>query len=512
MIERKIIIGLITSTEYLRQLRPVWDLQLIESRAAQHLAKWVWEHFETYQKAPGRDIESIFYDKLKTGKLADAIAEELEQDILPSLSDEYEEESFNVDYLLQQTLKYFKERRLEIHHQTIETLLDKGEVEEAERLACDFSPVSIGAENDLDLSSPIALERVSKAFTMSAEVLIKYPGALGRLWNEQLVREGFVALMATEKRGKTFTLLDLAIRGYRQGRHVAFLQAGDMSENQQLKRICVYLARRSDRKKYCKEHWQTLPDCIHNQRNTCTKEDRECDFGVFERIPEKEIREMQLSDLVDIYEQDSDYCPCTTCDEYEFNKWGVPWIKKIDEMGPLTIEEGQKEIEKFFIKHKRKFKLSTYTDGTLSVNQIKAQLDLWEKQDGFVPDIIVVDYADLLTTDVRMEFRHQQNAIWKGLRNLSQEKHCLVLTATQADAASYESNRLRMKNFSEDKRKYAHVTAMYGLNQDKDGREKTLGLMRVNEIVVREEEFLSTNEVTVVQDLKRGRPFLGSYK
>jgi len=113
--------------------------------------------------------------------------------------------------------------------------------------------------------------------------------------------------------------------------------------------------------------------------------------------------------------------------------------------------------------------------------------------------------------ETRTEFRHQVDEIWKGLRNLSQERHCLVITATQADARSYEQNRLKVSNFSEDKRKNAHVTAMYGLNQDPKDREKQLGWMRINEIVIREGDFSSSNEVYVLQNLKRGRPFLGSF-
>jgi len=125
--------------------------------------------------------------------------------------------------------------------------------------------------------------------------------------------------------------------------------------------------------------------------------------------------------------------------------------------------------------------------------------------------VIIIDYADLLVPEVKMDFRHQQNEIWKGLRSLSQEKHALVVTATQADAKSYEADLLKLKNFSEDKRKYAHVTACYGLNQDKDDREKGMGIMRINEIVIREGEFSNRNEVKVLQNLRRGRPFLTSY-
>ena len=138
-------------------------------------------------------------------------------------------------------------------------------------------------------------------------------------------------------------------------------------------------------------------------------------------------------------------------------------------------------------------------------------LDIWEREDGFVPDIIAIDYADLLVPEVRTEFRHQVDNIWKGLRNLTQERHCLGITVTQADARAYDQNKLKVSNFSEDKRKNAHVTAMYGINQDTKDREKKLGIMRFNELVVREGDFSSSNEVYVIQNLRRGRPFLGSF-
>jgi hypothetical protein len=141
---------------------------------------------------------------------------------------------------------------------------------------------------------------------------------------------------------------------------------------------------------------------------------------------------------------------------------------------------------------------------------IRSKLSIWARE-GFVPDVIVIDYADILTTETQMEERHKQNKIWKQLRSLSQEGHCLVVTATQADAKSYESGLLHMKNFSEDKRKYGHVTAMYGLNQDKDGREKNIGLMRINEIVLREGDYNTSKTITVLHNLRRGRPFLGSF-
>jgi len=140
-------------------------------------------------------------------------------------------------------------------------------------------------------------------------------------------------------------------------------------------------------------------------------------------------------------------------------------------------------------------------------------LALWEKQDNFIPDIIIIDYADILLADadcLKMDLRNQQNKIWQRLRRLSQEKHCLVVTATQADAASFESRTLKLHNFSEDKRKFGHCTSMYGINQD-DPEEKELRVMRLNELVIREGASSTFRQVRLLQCLEMGRPFLGSY-
>lgn len=511
MIERKIIIGLITSTEYLQQINSVWDAQLLESTTAKRLASWVWEYFEKYGKAPEKNIEGIFYSKLKNSNLPKDVAEEIEEDILPDLSEEYENESFNLSYLLDQTFKYLKERKLEIHSDSIQALLASNELEQAEEMACNFNSLPNTGETDLDLSNDIVLDRLDKAFISSTEPMIIYPKQLGKFWNGQLVRGALVAFMASEKRGKTFWMLDIGIRGCRQKKKVAFFQAGDMTEDQQLIRTSIYLTKKSNKEEYSGKMWEPVRDCIHNQTNDCDKDVRECDFGIFEGNDVSLIKSLELSDLIEAFGENKDYSPCHNCKDYELNRWGVPWIRKIDTKNPLNVDEAKDAFSKFFIEHKRSFKLSTHANGTLSIKQIKSILAIWEKRDDFIPDIIIVDYADLLSPERQMDFRHQQNEIWKGLRNISQSQHCLLITATQADAKSYESNRLKMANFSEDKRKYAHVTAMYGLNQDPDGREKRIGLMRINELVLREGDFDSANEITVLQNLKRGRPFLGSF-
>jgi hypothetical protein len=511
MIERDIVIGLITSTEYSQQFRKLWDIRLLESSVAKRIASWCLEYFDKYNEAPNKNMQAIFYQRIHNG-LPKEIAEEIEQDILPNLSSSYEQQPPNMEYLLDRSKEYFKERRLLLVCAQIQDSVMEGQLEEAEKFVYSYKSSVDESSTDINLHDPSIVEKVEKAFNNVAQGLIKYPGALGDFWNRQLVRGAFVALMATEKRGKTFWLLDLAIRACKQLNRVAFIQAGDMTDDQQLRRIAVYLTKRSDIQKYSGLMYEPISDCYYNQTDDCDRSDRVCDHGVFEgRTIEELRRDITLSELIEEAKNSPAYKPCSYCSEYQSKPWGVPWVVEVDTGDPLTVVEAQNEMRKFFVQNTRQLKLSSHANGTLTVRHIATLLNNWERQDGFVPDVIIVDYADLLTVEAKTEFRHQQNEIWKQLRSLSQERHALVITATQADAKSYEQNRLKMANFSEDKRKYAHVTAMYGLNQDTKDREKRIGIMRLNEIVVREGDFSSLNEVTVLQNLRRGRPFIGSY-
>ncbi len=153
--------------------------------------------------------------------MPDAIADEIENDILPDLSDEFEEESAGADrlpaYLLDQCRVYFRERNLDLFTSRITAIAQGGELAEAEAEASSYKPLQESANSDLELSSPELEARMEQAFAETSEILIAYPGALGKFWNNQLVRGGFVGLLAPEKRGKTFLLMDMSIRGCRQG-------------------------------------------------------------------------------------------------------------------------------------------------------------------------------------------------------------------------------------------------------------------------------------------------------
>jgi hypothetical protein len=182
MIERRIIIGLITSTEFLKTIHPIWNQSYLESSTAKHLARWCWEYYDRYQRSPGRDIEGIYYQKIRSGKFPKASAEEIEQDILPGLSQEYEREGVDLKPLIDDTEKYFRERKLSLLSLSIQSLIQEERLDEAEKSLEDFRTLS---------TSPVNLENFIVTATDIRGRKRKKPTLLFKPW----LREGQMTII-----------------------------------------------------------------------------------------------------------------------------------------------------------------------------------------------------------------------------------------------------------------------------------------------------------------------------
>lgn len=509
-IERHIITGMIMSDEFMKQIAPLWTETIMLSDLGLILSKWCMDYYDKYNTTPKTDIEVLYFDKIKKQRLDDDLAADIEE-LLMDLSDEHERGLFNVQYIVDKTKEYFLERGLHQHQGQIEKLLDAGRVDEANALAAKYAPPIEKSINVIDLSDPEVLKaKLEYAFSARSEPMFKYPGAIGDLLNEYMTRDSFIAFFAPEKRGKSIILLDLAMRAARQGANVAFFQAGDMSEDQQLMRIAINRTRKNNKPQYVGQQWIPVKDCIKNQLDSCDLPERESIFGVFEESEIASANDITKEVILEKSKEYPDYNPCSNCLSYRTNNWGSPWLVKKNLGNALTQKQAEKALGKFFVENKRRFKLATYPAKTLTVQEIQRQCDLWEKEEGFIVDVIITDYADIMVSHVA-EFRHSQDDIWAHLRSVSQKRHALVVTATQADAKSYKQDILTMDNFSEDKRKISHVTAAFGINMDAAGREKEIGLARINTLVARDGEYSPHKCVTILQSLGQAVPILTSY-
>jgi hypothetical protein len=500
-VERLFLTGAIVSDQFLREAASFYDPDLLETRYVRTVAEWCFRYFQKYDKAPGISIKDIWESHQSRQEPTER---ELIGDLLASLSEEYERsDKMNVQYMLDQVEKHFKTLSLARLTRTVNGLTAEGEVAEAEAELANYKRV--GRPTSLGTNPFTDAEGLQRAFEQADAPLFTLPGKLGRMINRVLNRDQFISFLGPEKRGKTWLLNEIAIRAAKARCNVALFQVGDMSEEQVKVRLSVRLAGKSNLKKYVGEQDIPVPDCRKNQEGSC----RKCPHR---NKPVTEAGKWDIRQMHEIYQSGAfaNHEPCTECINDVYFKGSV-WYRTITIEKPLTWRESWKINNRFLGRIKgRDFRLHVSPSDQLTVADIKGILDNWEMFDAFVPDVIVIDYADNLAPEnSREEPRHQINRIWKALRGLSQERHCLVATATQAAARSYKKESIEMDDYSEDKRKYAHVTGCFGLNQAPE--EKRAGLMRLNTIVLREDEFYTDDEVFVGQALRVGRHLLFSF-
>ena len=496
--ERRILTHMVVSTQYLREIAPVFSADLLEVSFAQTVADWCTGYLEQYGEAPGQHIEDLYHSWAR--KTPDEDMKKLLGDFLASLSREWERaETLNVQYALDKAREYLAGQKLKHLREDIGAALTDGEVSEAEHMIEQFKGVSnprtVGVNPFTDAAA------IQGAFERRQNLLFTFPGALGQQVNEFMSRESLVGIMGREKIGKTWWLTEMVLRAVQFRRNVAYFQCGDMTLDQILIRIHVRLAGKSNRQRYTGTFPVPHLDCAYQQDGSCRSENRAC----------QRYLDMNIEDpLARSYKSPRGYKPCVHCEDEPTRFKPAVWYRDETVEEVLTHEEALTIGERWDRRMRgNELKLSVHPTKTLTVQEMDNILDGWEAREGFTPDVIVVDYADIMTADRKLDPRHQENAKWEGLRRISQERHALVIAATQADAESYNARTLQLKHFTEDKRKYSHVTGLLTLNQVPE--EKRLGLMRVGILLAREEDFDPMRTVTVMGCLRRGRPVLGSY-
>jgi len=493
--EQRILTGMIMSDEVIAGIFPMFNADYFEIPYAKLIAEWCVDYYRKYDRAPGEDIEGIFLSR------QDSLEDGLKHNIasfISALSTRYEDEiiQVNPDTILSEAEEIFRVRSLALFEEELEEARRRKDFKQVNLLLEEFSLPSA------DSAPPIPLhineDKIRAAFEEVDKPLFKYPGKLGELMNPHFVRSSFLSLLAPEKRGKTWFLIDLAHKALIQRNNVAFFEAGDMSEKQITARFCVHASGKNFKKRYCGEQLELVPDCLYNQDGSCT-------------LIEPDEIEWQGTKK-EMFEMYKDHVPCNEClfTGKQERYVPIPWYRECKRKR-LRDEEAVHVMKRLQRRAGRKLMLSSHQADSLDVQGIRQQLNIWKREIGFVPDVLIIDYIDIMAPEPGFEtqFRHKINQTWKRIRALSQELDCCIITATQADIAGAENRSLGLSNFSEDKRKRSHITAEFGLNQTLE--EKQRGMMRVNEILVREEAS-SFYEARIFCDLGIGRPVIQKFK
>lgn len=453
-VERRIVIAMVVSDAVLSRIASRWPKGgLCRSKWANEIGNWCVEHHKKYDRAPGKSIQAI-YEAWAEQSADQESVKEIDR-LLSSLNGEYvkAKKDINPEHVCDLASKHFNTVRLERLRDNLEADLEIGNVEKAMKRLEESKPVNMEPTRRIDVLRDE--EAIREAFESKSESLVKFKGALGEFFGDSLERDGLVALYAPEKRGKSFFLQEICWQAMRQGRKVAMFQVGDMSKNQIMRRFSVRAAGRPLKAM--------------------------TDLKIPMKIGRNESDEIEVENVVKSWKEEL--------------SWG-------------TALKGAEKTTKRTRSNSEMLALSVHPNTSISVLGIMECLDSWER-DGFTAEIVCVDYADILApVSGAADTRDAINMTWKMLRRLSQERHCLVLTASQTDAASYETDLIRRSNFSEDKRKYAHTTAIFGLNQT--DVEKEEGRMRLNWLVLRDGDFIETKVVHVAGSLALANPMITS--
>ena len=465
-VERRIVQSLIMSDAFLGQSMALCDVRLLKSPHHRTIAKWCQQYYAKFKKAPQQHIENRFHSWSESGRPRE---EEIDavQDILSYLSDQYETgEPINVPYMMDELAHHLSICRLELLKNNLEEVLITGDKDKAEQLIQTYQPIHTGINDGID---PLTDESLwEEAFSEQQEPLILFNDkAADSFFRNALVRDGLIGILGPEKRGKTWWLLEFVVRALLNRRKVAMFEVGDMSQSQVLKRLAMRTARLPLYERHVQEgvQWPVGWEW--------TREDG--DEGKRRRVPTMETRH-----------------PKRTISARTAKMAMQRFVRRCG----LSTNHPQ-------------FKVSVHANSSINVAGIEAILEGWKQRENFIPDVVAIDYPDILLPEPESsgkQTRDQINDTWKALRRLSQERHCLALCPTQADAASYLLELLTASNYSEDKRKGSHVTGMLALNQipfEKDNQ-----VTRLNWVLLREDDFALHKCLRVAQCLSLGQCFV----
>lgn len=120
--------------------------------------------------------------------------------------------------------------------------------------------------------------------------------------------------------------------------------------------------------------------------------------------------------------------------------------------------------------------IKQFPTGVLTVRELQGYLDSLEMSRRIVPDLLLVDYADLMSIGTR-DYRHELGNLYKDLRGLAVSRNIALATASQSNRDSIGEKIITGRNVAEDFSKIA--TSDIVLTYNRTEAEFKLGTARL---------------------------------
>lgn len=126
--------------------------------------------------------------------------------------------------------------------------------------------------------------------------------------------------------------------------------------------------------------------------------------------------------------------------------------------------------------------IKEFATGQATTNTILAHLRTLEANEGFIPDIIFIDYADIMKPlTVFSEKRHSLTSIYEGIRGIAVEIGIPIWTASQTNRAGMNKDKFGLDAIGEALGKAATADLVIGIGRPdevKVANEATFGILK----------------------------------
>lgn len=441
--EKRLVATLIMSPAILKECVGMAEPKAFSPGPCQIVAGWCWEYFDKTGEAPQANIEDVYHYKAMDLSEVDASGVRL---FLDAISSSYIPP--NEALMLKEATHFFKLRALQKLKEGIDRALLIRDTSLGESLVAEYVAPETALRSSVSLFR-CAPGRIAKAFNDEAQELFSFPGEAAQRVIGRFSRTDFVAFAAPPKRGKTWWLMKLGSTAAKAGLNVLHISL-EMYEDQVIRRF-----------------WQQFTGTSRYGEDAVNAR--------FEAGP---------------------------AGRYTVSSPTVP-TPKVD-TDPASIENMQRQMRMYY---GGRLEIRCWPTGTLTVPMLERELKDMAVYENFVPDVIVIDYADIMrSTNPRLDERDRLNDIWSSLRGLAQAREVLIATASQTGRATVNGNRdADDADLAEDIRKLGHVTKLLVINQTLE--ERAQGIYRLSNNTTRDEA-AATTQLVCTSMLAIGEPMM----
>lgn len=152
---------------------------------------------------------------------------------------------------------------------------------------------------------------------------------------------------------------------------------------------------------------------------------------------------------------------------------------------PHIRKKLERSIDRWALRAFSNIVIKAFPTGMLTVPQLAAYLDNLEATQQFVPDLLVIDYPDLMKLD-KNNYRLALDELFKDLRGLLVVRNIAGAAVSQSNRSGEKAKQVGVENVAEAYSKIAHADTILTYSQTE--AEHKLGLARLHVAAGRNDE------------------------